>query len=70
MEQPGTLVAQSQIVELVAAEVARLGGTRASKALRISRETLARVLAGLPVRPGTLALLREELSRRGAERCA
>lgn len=34
----------------------------AAKHLRINRESIARVLAGLPVREGTLALIRERLS--------
>jgi hypothetical protein len=36
-----------------------LGSTRAARELGISRETLARIVAGLAVREGTLALLRE-----------
>ena len=39
-------------------------------ALRTNRQTFARILAGLPVRAGSLALVRQELARIEAEAAA
>lgn len=51
----------------VRAEVAHLirtGTVRGTAAkLGVSRESLARICGGLPVRPGTVALVRESLTR-------
>jgi len=41
--------------------VEKLGEVATAKKLQITRQTLARVLAGLPVQSGTRALLREKL---------
>jgi len=38
-----------------------LGDVGAARALRMPKTTIARLCAGWPVRPGTLALLRERL---------
>jgi hypothetical protein len=46
--------------------VHRMGERAACKALGIPRSTLARVLAGLRVRRGSVALLRARLSAPGA----
>lgn len=44
-----------------------LGGDReAAKAIGIARATLSRLLADLPLSPGTLAILREKLGRGAA----
>lgn len=40
----------------------RHGTARAAKALGISSESLARLCAGLGVRPGTVALVRERIA--------
>jgi hypothetical protein len=61
MKRPGTQCANPVLVQLVTAEVARIGATRASKTLGIGVEAILRIVAGLPVRAGTLALLRERL---------
>lgn len=45
----------------IAKIVAESGERRAAEALHISRQTLARILAGLEVRRGTAALVRERL---------
>jgi hypothetical protein len=50
---------QAQVTEVVRT----LGDAEASRRLGISRVALLRLLAGMPVRAGTLALAREGLSR-------
>ncbi len=45
----------------------RHGTARAAKALGISSESLARFSAGLGVRPGTVALVRERIAQAIAE---
>jgi hypothetical protein len=62
MQPPGTAQADTHVIQAVHAQVGRLGVPAASKALGLGRETVIRILAGLPVRPGTLALLRERLA--------
>ena len=37
---------------------------RAATELGVSRQTLARIIAGLPVQPGTAALVRERMTER------
>ncbi len=46
----------------VADLLARVGIQRTARTLGVSREALARVAAGVTVRPGTLALIRQRLS--------
>ncbi len=47
--------------ERVAAIVKEVGEKQAIARLKVGRQTLARVLAGLPVYAGTHALLRQQL---------
>lgn len=53
---------RERVRELIAA----LGERDAYRSLLVSRETLARVVAGLAVRRGTAALIRERLRELGA----
>lgn len=43
--------------------VARVGEANASKQLEVSRPTIPRLVAGLPVRAGTLALVKISLEK-------
>jgi hypothetical protein len=43
----------------------RIGTVRATKMLGVSREAVARIAAGLELRPGTLSLVRERLALLG-----
>jgi hypothetical protein len=61
MQKPGTVTASDEIVSRVALQARRLGDSRAARELGVGREALARVIAGLPVRAGTLAMIRERL---------
>lgn len=45
--------------------IAELGEAKAAAELKIGRPTLARVVAALPLKAGTLALLREGLGEAG-----
>ena len=68
MSQRETVCSDLAIAEFVATEVKRVGLVRAAANLHVGREALTRILAGLPVRAGTLALLREGIAlRRDAE---
>lgn len=51
----------TSLLGTVAALVARVGFVNAARTLGIGREALARVLAGQPVRAGTLALIERNL---------
>jgi hypothetical protein len=62
MATTGTVLPGPEVIQRVAAEVGRVGTARASKVLGLGRESVARIVAGLPVRAGTLALLRERLA--------
>ena len=55
--------ADSDLRILARAVVTRLGDKEAAKEMGIGRATLSRVLAQLPVAPGTFALLREYQAR-------
>ena len=57
----GERAAADRITQLVA----EVGELRAAQALHISRQTLARILAGLEIRRGTAALIRERLRELG-----
>jgi hypothetical protein len=59
---PNTL--RDRIRELIARE----GERGATAHLRISRQTLARALAGLPIQTGTEALIRQRLDDQLGER--
>ena len=54
--------ASADIIEAVAALVRERGEPEAIRLLTLSRLTIARVLGGLRVRAGTLALVRERLA--------
>lgn len=55
--------ADADLRDRVRAVVARDGDKEAAKSMGIGRATLSRVLAELPVAPGTFALLREYLAK-------
>lgn len=60
----GTRSASTEIRSAVAAHVKRYGAAGAARALGVSRSVVLAVLAEQPVRPGSLALIRESLRRR------
>lgn len=53
------------LLELAKAALAEHGATRAAEELGISRATLLGIVAGTPVMPGSIALLREAKRNRG-----
>ena len=58
----GFVVASSELRQEVSKLVRELGLPAASRKLKVCRQTLSTVMAGLPVRRGTLSALREALS--------
>jgi hypothetical protein len=65
---PGTTTIPAALRSRLRAQVDQRGIVGASQALHFGRSTLANLLAGLPVRRGTIALLVRELDRlEGAE---
>lgn len=59
--EPGTRPASDEVRARVAALVEEVGEGAAAKRLGIAHATVSRILAARPLRPGTLALLREAL---------
>lgn len=59
-------VASEPVRRAVRQLIDAVGTAKAAKTLGLGRETLARVVAGLVVRRGTLSLLRERLATKGA----
>jgi len=53
----------ANIVRAASRLAAELGAVPAARALGVSREALARLAAGLPVRAGTIALAERALAR-------
>lgn len=56
-----TVPAPRDLIVAVADLIHRDGIEKAAAYLGLARETVARVAAGVPVHPGTLALVREKL---------
>lgn len=55
----------SEIASVVRAELEQAGANAAARALGVDRSVVLAVAAGQRVMPGTLALIRENLGRRG-----
>ena len=65
-DDPRTRDVPPELIAMVRDCVSRRGRRGASRVLGLSVTTLAAVLAGFPVMPGTLALLREAARRKEA----
>lgn len=64
--EPRCKAVSDDLVAMVQDCVGRRGVPGAARALGVGRSALLAVLAGRPVMPGTLALLREARARQGA----
>ena len=65
----GTVSVPSQVVRFVRDLVLDVGPNHAARSLGMSRHVVLAVMAGLPIRPGSLALLREAMraTKQGAK---
>jgi hypothetical protein len=61
---PIVLLTDAEVLARLRAMVEQHGVSGAAKRLGVGREAVARVLAGVEVRAGSMALLRERLSTR------
>jgi hypothetical protein len=62
---PRLVLASPELTEQAKILLDELGPAHAAEELGISRATLLGIVAGTPVMPGSLALLREAMRRRG-----
>ena len=67
MRFPGLSTPAPALVAIFAARVAAVGMTQAVRDFGVSRETYARIQAGLPVRAGSLALAEKHAASLGVE---